>query len=120
MTLKLKAVGHRVIVKADAVETKSKGGIVLNVDEKRESAAAQRGTVYQVGEMAWKNTLYGYGIEGWEPWVKQGDRVYFARYAGKLIRDMNSGVEDVYFVLNDDDIQCLILEEGTEGDDDGK
>ena len=118
MTIKVKAVGHRVIVRADPVEEMSKGGIVLQVDTKRESAAAQRGTVYDVGEMAWKNDLYGYGKPGWEPWVKKGDRVYFARYAGKTLRDNENGLEVVYFILNDEDIQCLILEEGTEGDND--
>jgi co-chaperonin GroES (HSP10) len=119
--LKVRAVGHRVIVKADPVEEVSQGGIVLAVDKKREEAAAQKGTVVEVGPMAWKSTLYGYGLEGWEPWVKPGDRIFFARYAGKLIRDMNNGVETVFFVINDDDVQCQILDESVEyGDDDGK
>lgn len=116
--LKIKAVGHRVIVKADPVEVKTASGIVITVDEKREAAAAQKGTVVGIGEMAWKNKLYGYGIDGWEPWCKVGDRVYFARYAGKLIKDKIQGEEVVYFVLNDEDVQCQILEEGTEGEND--
>jgi co-chaperonin GroES (HSP10) len=115
MTIKVKAVGHRVIVKPDLVETKSKGGILLAVDEKREQAAAQRGTVVGVGEMAWKNTLYGYGLEGWEPWCKVGDRVFFARYAGKSFRDKEEGGE-LFTVLNDEDIQCLIVDETVEPD----
>jgi chaperonin GroES len=112
--MKIKAVGHRVIVQPDPVEEVSKGGIVLAVDHKREIRAADKGTVIQVGEMAWKNDLYGYGKPGWEPWCKAGDRVFFARYAGKGFKD---GQKD-YIVLNDEDIQCLILEEGAEGDDD--
>lgn len=116
--LKIKAVGHRVIIKADPVEEVSKGGIVLSVDTKRESAAAQKGTVYEIGAMAWKNDLYGFNKDGWEPWCKVGDRVYFARYSGKLIRDIENGIETVYFVINDEDVQCVILAEGTEGEKD--
>ncbi len=116
MALKVKAVGHRVIVKPDPVETQSKGGLILAVDEKREAAAAQRGTVFDIGNMAWKNTLYGYGLDGWEPWCKVGDRVFFARYAGKMFRDGS----EVYSVMNDEDIQCLIIDEGVEEDLDDK
>ena len=116
--LKIKAVGHRVIVRADPVEEKTKGGIVLSVDTKRESAGAQKGTVYGIGEMAWKNEVYGYGKPGWEPWCKEGDRVFFARYAGKTLRTQENGVEVVYFILNDEDIQCLILDESIDGDTD--
>jgi len=112
MTLKVKTIGHRVIVKPDPIETKTASGIIVQVDKKREETAAQRGTVMQVGTMAWKNTLYGYGIDGWEPWVKAGDRVFFARYAGKMFRDG----EELFVVLNDEDIQCLIEEETVEPD----
>lgn len=110
MALKVTAVGHRVIVQPDKVETKSKGGIILQVDEKREQASAQKGTVVAVGEMAWKNVAYGWGIDGWKPWCQPGDRVFFARYAGKQFRD-DEHPDDVYIILNDEDIQCLIVEE---------
>jgi chaperonin GroES len=112
MGLKVKAVGHRVIIKPDLVETKSKGGLILAVDEKREQAAAQRGTVMDVGEMAWKNAAYGFGLDGWSPWCKAGDRVFFARYSGKLFRDDG----ELFAVINDEDIQCLIVEETIEPD----
>ena len=110
--MKIKAVGHRVIVKPDAVEEVSKGGIVLAVDHKREIRAADKGTVVGIGSMAWKNDLYGYGKDGWEPWCKEGDRVFFARYAGKGFKDGDTN----YIVLNDEDIQCQILEEDIDGD----
>jgi co-chaperonin GroES (HSP10) len=116
MALKVEAVGHRVIVQPDKVEKKSKGGIILQIDENRERAAAQKGTVLKVGDMAWKNTVYGYGIEGWKPWCKPGDRVFFARYAGKQFRDEDHP-DDTYIILNDEDIQCLITEESVTRDD---
>lgn len=116
--LKIKAVGHRVIIKGDKVETQTKSGIVLAVDAKREAQAAQKGTVMDIGPMAWKNAIYGYGIEGWAPWVNVGDRVYFARYSGKLIRDGKLDDPNMveYFIINDEDVQVQILDEGTEGD----
>lgn len=116
MTLKVAAVGHRVIVRPDPVTKTSKGGILLAVDERREQNMAQKGTVVAVGEMAWKNTLYGYGIEGWKPWCQVGDRVFFARYAGKSFRDEDHP-DDIYIIMNDEDIQCLITEESVNRDD---
>lgn len=118
MALKIKAVGFRVIVKADPVEKKTDSGIVLAVDERRESAASQKGTVVEIGPMAWKNTLYGYGLPDWKPWCEVGDRVYFARYAGKrIVDDQGPNKEpDVYFVLNDEDVQCIILDETVQGE----
>lgn len=116
MTLKVKSVGHRVIVQPDKVEKVTKGGIILEVNEKREQASAQKGTVVDVGDMAWKNVAYGWGIEGWKPWCKPGDRVFFARYAGKQFRDEDHP-DDYYVILNDEDIQCLITEESVTRDD---
>lgn len=106
--IELRAVGHRVIVKPDPVETKTAGGIILKVDEKRESAASQKGTVLMVGPMAWKNEVYGFGLEGWAPWCKAGDRVFFAKYAGKFIKVDD---EEMVIVLNDEDIQAVIEKE---------
>lgn len=108
--MQVKAVGHRVIVRQDPVETKTKSGIVLHVDEKRERAAAQKGTVIDVGPMAWQNEMI-FGKNS-QPWCKTGDRVFFARYAGKqLNRAADGEEEDFITVLNDEDIQALITEE---------
>ena len=110
--VELRAVGHRVIVRPDPIETKTSGGIILKVDEKREAAASQKGTVVMVGPMAWKNEVYGFGLEGWEPWCKAGDRVFFAKYAGKFIRTSdNPSDQDWVVVLNDEDIQAVIEKE---------
>ena len=107
--MQVKAVGHRVIVRQDPVETKTKSVIVLHVDEKRERAAAQKGTVLEVGPMAWQNEMI-FGKNS-QPWCKPGDRVFFARYAGKQINMAEGPEEDFITVLNDEDIQALITEE---------
>jgi co-chaperonin GroES (HSP10) len=122
---KVKAVGHRVIVKPDPVLEKTRSGIVLAVDVKAERTASQKGTVVGVGPTAWKNDLYGYGKLGWEPWCKVGDRIFFPRYGGKLICT-NDGAHvadedrEYIIVINDEDVQCLILDESVEGVDDDK
>ena len=41
---------HRIILKMDEVETKTASGIVLAINEKREQAAAEVGTVVSIGE----------------------------------------------------------------------
>jgi co-chaperonin GroES (HSP10) len=107
--MKIKAVGHRVIVIPDKVVEKTKSGIVIAKDVKREAAGAQKGTVYAVGSMAWKNEAYGFTKPGWEPWCKEGDRVYFARYAAKFFTDEST--DTTYGIMNDEDIQCVILDE---------
>lgn len=120
---KVKAVGHRVILRPDPVIEKTKSGIVLAVDTKAERTASQKGTVVGIGPTAWMNELYGYGKPGWEPWCKIGDRVFFPRYGGKLICT-NDGPHvadedrEYIIVVNDEDIQAVILDENVEGADD--
>lgn len=96
----IKPLLHRVVVLPDPVETKTASGIVLALNEKREQAAAEMGTVVSVGPTVFRD--YG----GSETDLSVGDRVAFAKYAGKRITD--SDVE--YLILNDDDIICLIKE----------
>lgn len=113
---KIKAVGHRVLIRPDPVLQKTKSGLVLSIDVKAERTASQKGTVVDIGPMAWKNDLYGFGKEGWEPWCKVGDRVFYPRYGGKLIC-VNDGPHvadeerEFLVVVNDEDIQLVILNE---------
>ncbi len=72
-------------------------GIQLQLD-KREQAAVEFGTVVQVGPTAFKD--YGRGPDI----LKAGDRVSFAKYAGKSIKDDNTD----YLILNDQDVLCIL------------
>ncbi len=93
--------GNRVIVEQDKLEEETDSGIIIQ----RENGAAEqagiiRGTVLAVGEAAWDN---------WpEPWAKVGDRVYFAKFAGKTIPDPVN--KEVYLIMNDIDIIATIQE----------
>lgn len=105
--LKIRVPGHRVLVKPEAVEKVSKGGIILAQDDKRQFMATDRGTVVDVGPMCWRN--YDYGQPDWKPWCKPGDQVVFARYAGKIVKHPET--EEEFFLMNDEDIQVVLEDE---------
>lgn len=99
----LKPLGPRVVIKpdefdhADPIYKRAKeAGIVLQMD-KREQQAVVRGTVVSIGSMAFHAPV-GDGT----PWVKVGDRVYYAKYAGKEIIDPETSEE--LLLLNDEDL----------------
>jgi co-chaperonin GroES (HSP10) len=94
----LKPILHRVIVRPDAVEKVSPGGIVIAIDEKKERAAVETGVVQSVGDTAFKE---------FEATVipAVGERVYYAKYAGKKIKDSDN---TEFVILNDEDIVAII------------
>ncbi|MEX0932329.1 MAG: hypothetical protein WDZ61_00345 [Parcubacteria group bacterium] len=94
--------GFRVLIKPDPVLKKTKSGIVVSVDDKLYRAATTIGTIVEIGPTAWR------AYDDGQPWAKVGDRVYYAKYAGKIIDD---GTEEGLVVLNDEDVQALIVKE---------
>lgn len=94
--------GNRVLVKPDPVETKTKSGIVLALDEKLEVAASVTGTVVAIGELAWKEFVDGVFKTVYEPYAKVGDRVQYKRYTGVGVKDPDNGNE--YILMHDSDI----------------
>lgn len=99
-----RVVGHRVLVKPEEVETISSGGIHLVVDEVRERAAQQVGTIIKIGPMSWK--AFDRNDPNWAPWAKVGDKVIYTKYGGKFITDPDT--QEKYVVLNDEDITVVI------------
>lgn len=112
--MKVEAVGHRVLILPDPVK-KSQGGILLAVDNKLEQGATTTGTVLQIGSDA----FYDYRpshipLDRWEKWVKVGDRVVYAKYAGRFIdtEEKDEHNDPIYVVvMNDIDIFAKIVEE---------
>lgn len=92
---------NKVIILPDPVESTSKGGIILNLDERTEKAACSTGTVVDWGPSAFLDPILG----GESP-VKKGDRVIYAKYSGKYFTDPDDDKE--YVVLNDDALQVRI------------
>ena len=110
--LKIKVPGHRILVKPEAVEKVSSGGIVIarpGQGDRLEQMGTDRGTVVQVGPLAWNHL--DRESPNWQPWCKVGDRVVFARYSGKTLKHPET--EEEFFLMNDEDIQVVLEEEGT-------
>ena len=103
--------GPRILVKPDPVETKTKSGIVLAIDEKREGAASVTGTVVAIGELAWKEFVDGVWKTVYEPYAKIGDRVQYRRYTGVIVEGETP--EETYLLMNDSDVLGRV-ERGTE------
>ncbi|MDE1868312.1 MAG: hypothetical protein KGI08_11480 [Thaumarchaeota archaeon] len=94
----LKAIGYKLIVLPETVEKKTKSGIVLAVDEKMEQNAQVVGTIIDIGEdvaAAFKPKTEYWGL-------RVGDKIWYAKYAGKWIKDEENNRE--VLVINDEDV----------------
>jgi co-chaperonin GroES (HSP10) len=101
----LEVVGNRVLIKPKELEKKTDSGIIINYGsaEKLHEAATMLGTVVGIGPCCWED--YGH-----KEWVKIGDDVVFAQYAGKIVSDPDT--KEKYFVVNDIDVQVKVNTNG--------
>ncbi len=95
----LKVLGHRVLVEVQEIEQVSAGGIVMVTDKniEREKQHNCLGTVVGVGSTAYK------GLGDGDPWVEIGDRVYFQKYGGIIVKEDGKDLR----ILNDEDILAI-------------
>ena len=108
--LKLTIPGHRILIKPEAVEKVSAGGIVIarpGKGDQLEQMGTDRGTVVAIGPLCWH--LFDKDSPEWAPWCKVGDRVVFARYAGKTVEHPET--KEKFFLMLDEDIQAVLEEE---------
>lgn len=103
----IEAIGFRVVIRPDPVVETTKSGIYLAVDEKLEKGATVVGTVVQIGPEAFRSYNRSAGFTQYVPWVNVGDRVHYARYAGKWVEDPYTKEE--FLVVNDEDIVDRII-----------
>lgn len=106
----IKPAGHRVLVECkditefDPTYARAKAaGIQIardHEDHQRRQAGVDKGVVVAVGPTAFKDF-------GGEPWCVPGDLIIFAKYAGKIVEDVD---QKKYIVLNDEDI-CAVIKE---------
>jgi len=104
--------GHLVMVHIEPVSTTTESG--LHVLDKKEAQriedGSQIGHVVVLGPDAYK------GFGDGSPWVKEGDLVYFKRYAGIEYRQVIKRpgqvdkVGELYRLMNDDDIFAIFPE----------
>ena len=100
----VRAIGFRAILSPQEVETTTKGGLVLALDERLEMNAQVVGTIVELGPDFAKD--YKPSLPAWG--LKAGDKVFYARYAGKWIKDPATQKE--YLVVNDEDIVAKVEE----------
>jgi len=107
--------GHRVVVKQEKLEdvdiaykkAKQAGLVIADTDDKkREQAGLDKGIVISIGPGAFVEFNRNQMTDG--AWCKTGDRIAFAKYSGKSVADPDD--HEVYMVINDEDVVCIIRE----------
>ena len=86
---------HRVIIKPH-IETQTKAGIILARDERGQAINSDKGEILMIGPKAWVD------FKCETPPVKVGDKVYYAKYGAKVLKDEDTG--ELYIILNDEDV----------------
>lgn len=98
----IQPVEFNVLLRQDAVDEKSKGGLFKPQDVvEREKHSQTRGVIVAVSSLAFNEDVWPPGVEKPKP----GDQVAFARHAGTFIDGLD-GQE--YRVVKDKDIVALI------------
>jgi len=102
----IEVVGHRVLIKPEHFTEEVKEGALkgfkldIGEDWKREKAATVIGTIVSIGPTAWIS------VDDGRPWAAVGDKVYYAKYSGKVITEKDTD----YIVCNDMDVIAKIVE----------
>jgi co-chaperonin GroES (HSP10) len=102
-------VGHRILVEqeqfdeTDEVFKSAKAiGLILAKDPNtRYQESVDVGVIRAIGKDAWKDLG--------QDWAAVGDKIYFAKHAGKKVEDPDNK-DKLYVILNDDDV-CAIIRE---------
>lgn len=69
---------------------------LLEISERKEQSAVDRGEVLQIGEKAHPDYIGN---------LRVGDKIGYARFGGKYFKDTDG--QD-YLVINDEDVVCII------------
>ena len=110
----LRPLGPRIIVRPDKIEDTDptrkavkKAGLAIpehSKEKKIEQQAMTRGTVLAIG-----STAFHAPVGDGTAWVKVGDRVSYAKYAGASIQDPEN--EEWLLLLNDEDLLIEVIGE---------
>lgn len=94
---------YKVLVRPIEVEAKTKGGIFIpDVTKERDEAAVTEGTIVAMSPAA-------FSFEQWPEGTRlpmNGDRIYYAKYAGSIVRGPKDG--QAYRLINDKDIAAVL------------
>jgi co-chaperonin GroES (HSP10) len=101
----VQAIGFNAVVAIEAIDERSKGGIILPDSERdKKDVTAMRGRLVSLGEAAFDYAKFD------EPPLKVGDAVMIASLAGKRI----TGVDDKHYrIMTDRDLIGRIVEDAS-------
>ena len=99
MALNLKPIGDRIIVRREAADETTAGGIVLPDTAKNKP---QRGTVLAVGPGKMKPDGARVAMQ-----LKVGDKVLFTSWAGDEFKDRKQAEGEI-LVMHEGDVMCVI------------
>jgi chaperonin GroES len=92
--------GYRVLIKPDAIEETTAGGIIIPETTRQKDQFRQSiSTVIAIGEFAFQDSP--------GPWYKCGDRVVTKEFPGVIVREPSTGEE--YRLINDVDVLATIV-----------
>jgi co-chaperonin GroES (HSP10) len=108
MSIVIKAVGHRLVIKPYTIEendkrfasAKAMGIVIPDQDARMHQISVDRGTVLEIGPTAFKDF-------GGEPWCQVGDIIGYTKNAGKFIKINET---DHLLVINDEDVVAVLTE----------
>jgi chaperonin GroES len=93
----IQPVEYKVLIKPEVVEAKTAGGLYLpEQSQDKEKMAQVRGALVAIG---------GNAFEDWCGPPSIGDNVYFAKYAGYVVKGVDG---EEYRLANDKDIAAII------------
>lgn len=93
----LQPVEYKILIEPEEVEQMSAGGIVLAMETTEKERMAQvRGRLIAVG---------GNAFEGWNSAPRVGDVVYYAKYAGIMVKGKDARE---YRLANDKDVSAIV------------
>ncbi len=96
MKFKPETLGFRILIKPEVLPKKSEGGIDLSaLDDRGQAVNSDKGEIIAIGPEAFK--AYGFASP-----YKVGDKVFYAKYGAKALKDKTTG--DLYMICNDEDI----------------
>lgn len=103
----IKPILHRLLIKPDNIEdaddvirSARAAGLEVQMD-KREQAAIEVGTVVSIGSTCYRE----FGTTAEEQGIYVGAKVFFAKYAGKSVKDG----EDKFLAMNDEDVIGVLV-----------
>lgn len=95
----LNPTAYNLLVRVEEIETETESGLVVMTEKEagREKLGASMGYIIALGPKAWM------ALEDGEPWAELGQKVYFDRYAGSVVKI--DGLDDGTFrIIRDEEV----------------